>query len=166
MSQYRVQNPVNNKIIETFDALDGAASEPILEASSVAFTEWSGTPVSQRAEIVAKAASLFEERKEELAAIIAEEMGKPLPEGVEEAEFSSAIIQYYADNAEKFLADQEIPTEADGKAFIRRRPRVRLEPLISGGGQERGLRSGTLPTPLVVGFGEAARIAAKEMMVR
>ncbi|MHC2548291.1 NAD-dependent succinate-semialdehyde dehydrogenase [Corynebacterium hesseae] len=122
MSQYRVQNPVNNKIIETFDALDDAAIEPILEASSVAFTEWSGTPVSQRAEIVAKAASLFEERKEELAAIIAEEMGKPLPEGVEEAEFSSAIIQYYADNAEKFLADQEIPTEADGKAFIRRRP--------------------------------------------
>ena len=53
-----------------------------------------------------------------------------------------------------------------GAAFIRRRPRVRLEPLISGGGQERGLRSGTLPTPLVVGFGEAARIAAKEMMVR
>ena len=53
MSQYRVQNPVNNKIIETFDALDDAAIEPILEASSVAFTEWSGTPVSQRAEIVA-----------------------------------------------------------------------------------------------------------------
>lgn len=53
-----------------------------------------------------------------------------------------------------------------GAAFIRRRPRVRLEPLISGGGQERGLRSGTLPTPLVVGFGEAARIAKQEMTVR
>lgn len=53
-----------------------------------------------------------------------------------------------------------------GAAFIRRRPRVRLEALISGGGQERGLRSGTLPTPLVVGFGEAARIAKNEMAVR
>jgi len=53
-----------------------------------------------------------------------------------------------------------------GAAFIRRRPRVRLEALISGGGQERGLRSGTLPTPLVVGFGEAARLAKKEMAVR
>ena len=122
MSHYRVQNPANNEIVETFDALDNAAIEPILEASSAAFTEWSTTPVAKRAEIVAKAASLFEERKDELAAIIAEEMGKPLPEGVEEAEFSSAIIQYYADNAEKFLADQEIPTEADGKAYIRRRP--------------------------------------------
>ena len=37
-----------------------------------------------------------------------------------------------------------------GALYIRRRPRVRLEPLMSGGGQERGYRSGTLPTPLVV----------------
>ncbi|KAL5511373.1 NFS1 [Sanghuangporus vaninii] len=51
-----------------------------------------------------------------------------------------------------------------GAAYVRRRPRVRLEPIISGGGQERGLRSGTLATPLVVGLGEAARIAQQEMM--
>ena len=50
-----------------------------------------------------------------------------------------------------------------GALFVRRRPRVRLAPLFSGGGQERGLRSGTLPTPLVVGFGEACRIALIEM---
>jgi cysteine desulfurase len=50
-----------------------------------------------------------------------------------------------------------------GALYIRRRPRVRLLPLIDGGGQERGLRSGTLPTPLVVGLGRAAAIAAAEM---
>jgi len=50
-----------------------------------------------------------------------------------------------------------------GALYVRRRPRVRLEALFSGGGQERGMRSGTLPTPLVVGFGEAARIAKDEM---
>ena len=49
-----------------------------------------------------------------------------------------------------------------GALYVRRRPRVRLAPLFSGGGQERGLRSGTLPAPLVVGLGEAARIAAIE----
>ncbi|MGG5888252.1 cysteine desulfurase family protein [Falsiroseomonas sp. HC035] len=49
-----------------------------------------------------------------------------------------------------------------GALYVRRRPRVRLAPLFSGGGQERGLRSGTLPAPLVVGFGEACRIAALE----
>jgi cysteine desulfurase len=49
-----------------------------------------------------------------------------------------------------------------GALYVRRRPRARIAPLLSGGGQERGLRSGTLPAPLVVGFGEAARIAASE----
>jgi len=50
-----------------------------------------------------------------------------------------------------------------GALFVRRRPRVRLTPLFSGGGQERGLRSGTLATPLIVGLGEACAIAAAEM---
>ena len=50
-----------------------------------------------------------------------------------------------------------------GALYVRRRPRVRLTPLFHGGGQERGLRSGTLPTPLCVGFGAAAAIAAAEM---
>lgn len=50
-----------------------------------------------------------------------------------------------------------------GALYVRRRPRVRLQPLFSGGGQERGLRSGTLPTPLVVGLGEACRLARLEM---
>jgi cysteine desulfurase len=52
-----------------------------------------------------------------------------------------------------------------GALYVRRRPRVRLAALFSGGGQERGLRSGTLPAPLIVGFGEAARIAAIEAML-
>ena len=42
---------------------------------------------------------------------------------------------------------------------------MRLEPLISGGGQERGIRSGTVPTPLAVGLGEACRISGEEMEV-
>jgi cysteine desulfurase len=50
-----------------------------------------------------------------------------------------------------------------GALYVRRRPRVRLAPLFSGGGQERGLRSGTLAPPLVAGFGEACRLAGAEM---
>ncbi len=50
-----------------------------------------------------------------------------------------------------------------GALYIRRRPRVRLTPLFSGGGQERGLRSGTIPAPLAVGFGAACRLAQAEM---
>ena len=50
-----------------------------------------------------------------------------------------------------------------GALYVRHRPRVRLTPLFSGGGQERGLRSGTLPAPLIVGFGEACRLARLEL---
>ena len=50
-----------------------------------------------------------------------------------------------------------------GALYVRRRPRVRIKSILSGGGQERGFRSGTLPTPMVVGLGEAARIAKEEM---
>ncbi|XP_069508340.1 cysteine desulfurase [Ambystoma mexicanum] len=50
-----------------------------------------------------------------------------------------------------------------GAIYIRRRPRVRLEPLQSGGGQERGLRSGTVPTPLAVGLGAACEVSQQEM---
>jgi len=51
-----------------------------------------------------------------------------------------------------------------GALYVRRKPRVRLHALINGGGQERGMRSGTLPTPLCVGFGEACAIAQREMV--
>ena len=50
-----------------------------------------------------------------------------------------------------------------GALYVRRKPRVRLVAMIYGGGQERGFRSGTLPTPLCVGLGEACEIAMKEM---
>ncbi|KAK7114717.1 cysteine desulfurase-like isoform X2 [Littorina saxatilis] len=50
-----------------------------------------------------------------------------------------------------------------GVLYVRRRPRVRVEPPQSGGGQERGMRSGTVPTPLVVGLGAACEVAGKEM---
>lgn len=50
-----------------------------------------------------------------------------------------------------------------GALYVRKKPRVRLVPIINGGGQERGMRSGTLPTPLIVGLGMAAEIAYAEM---
>lgn len=50
-----------------------------------------------------------------------------------------------------------------GALYVRRRPRVHLEPLQSGGGQERGLRSGTVPAPLAVGLGAACELAKTEM---
>ncbi|XWS41715.1 hypothetical protein CRYUN_Cryun17cG0106600 [Craigia yunnanensis] len=50
-----------------------------------------------------------------------------------------------------------------GALYMRRRPRIRVEPQMNGGGQERGIRNGTVPTPLVVGMGAACEMALKEM---
>ncbi len=62
-----------------------------------------------------------------------------------------------------FSAHKMYGPKGVGALYVRRRPRARLLPLFSGGGQERGMRPGTLPTPLVVGFGEACRLAGLEM---
>ena len=51
-----------------------------------------------------------------------------------------------------------------GALYVRRRPRIRLQPLFHGGGQERGIRAGTLPTHQIVGMGEAFKIAMNEMV--
>ena len=50
-----------------------------------------------------------------------------------------------------------------GALWVRRKPRVRIDPMIDGGGHERGMRSGTLPVPQIVGFGKAAEVAAEEL---
>ena len=50
-----------------------------------------------------------------------------------------------------------------GALWVRRKPRIRIDPLLDGGGHERGMRSGTLPVPLIVGFGRAAELAKDEM---
>ena len=50
-----------------------------------------------------------------------------------------------------------------GALWVRRKPRVRIDPIIDGGGHERGMRSGTLPVPMIVAFGKAAELAKAEM---
>ena len=62
-----------------------------------------------------------------------------------------------------FSAHKTYGPKGIGALFVRRKPRVRLEPLIHGGGHERGMRSGTLPTHQMVGMGEAFRLAQLEM---
>lgn len=119
---YRLENPVTGEVRETYDTLTNEQALASVDAAHTAYLTWRDTPLEERARIVGRVAELFEERKDELAAIICEEMGKPLTEAVEEAEFSSEIFAYYVKGAADFTKDEEIPTDGPNKAYIQRLP--------------------------------------------
>ncbi len=119
---YRVQTPTTDEVIETFPTATTEEIENTVITADEASKSWGQVGIEKRAAIVAKAAELFDARKRDLAEIIADEMGKPLVEGIEEAEFAAEIFKYYADNGPNFAADQEIPTNSAGRAMIRRLP--------------------------------------------
>ena len=120
-NQYRVQNPVTNEVVETFEFATDQEIQDILSRSEEAFKTWRNTSYEERAEIVGKAAQLLKERANELAQIAAEEMGKPIPEGEWEMNFSGDILQFYADNAAEHSADKKVDVPG-GKAVVRRLP--------------------------------------------
>jgi succinate-semialdehyde dehydrogenase/glutarate-semialdehyde dehydrogenase len=122
MSRYRVQNPATGRIAATFDAASDEQIDHAVAASDAAFRKWRERGVQERAAVVHRVAELFTERKLELARIIAEEMGKPLQEGIEEVEFAASIIDYYAVHGPSLATDVEIPSTIPGKAIIERRP--------------------------------------------
>ena len=119
---YRVQNPVTNEVLETFDFATEAEIEGALGKAAAAFQDWGSRPISERAEIMTRVSELFLERKEELAKIASREMGKPDREIKGEIEFSAEIIKYYADNGAEFIEEQQIPAGGGKKATIRRLP--------------------------------------------
>lgn len=124
MSVYAVVDPATGDVVKEYPTATDEQIEAAVSAAANAFKEWSKTTsVAQRAELIRKVAALHNERKDELAAIIQREMGKPLDQSVGEVEFSATIYEFYADNAEKFLADEPIDLlDGEGSALIRRGP--------------------------------------------
>lgn len=122
MAKYRVQNPATGEIVETFDTATDSQIEQQLAAADAVYHTWREKSVQERAEVVKRAAELFEERKDELARIIAREMGKTLQESIEEVEFAASIIDYYAVHGPSLITDYEIPSTVPGKAFIQHLP--------------------------------------------
>ncbi|MGK2866336.1 MAG: NAD-dependent succinate-semialdehyde dehydrogenase [Mycobacterium sp.] len=122
MSLYQVVDPATGEVVREYPTATDAQVEEALTAANRAFGQWSKTTtVAQRADLIRKVAALHVERKDELAKIIQREMGKPFDQSVGEVEFSAAIYEFYADNAEKFLADEHIDLlEGEGSAEIRR----------------------------------------------
>ena len=121
-NEYRVQNPANNELIETFATATDAEVQQAIDAAETAFKTWRHTSFAERAAILSRVADLLRERKVELARISALEMGKATSQGEWEINFAADIIQFYADHAEEHSADQVLPNIAGGKAIVRRLP--------------------------------------------
>ncbi len=121
MSQYAVNNPATGEVVETFDGATDQEIQDAIAASKEAYADWSTLTFSDRAERLKKLADLLRTNSEDLAKVSCTEMGKPLEEMLGEIEFSADIIDYYADNGEKFAAEQQIPTQG-GNAVVRHLP--------------------------------------------
>lgn len=124
MNTYAVVNPATGKVEREYPTATDAEIEQALAAADNAFREWSkNSTVARRAALIKKVAQLHVERREKLAEIINREMGKPVDQSLGEVDFSAAIYDYYADHAEKFLADENIDLlDGGGSAVIKRGP--------------------------------------------
>lgn len=118
---YAVSNPFTGKTGQTFPTFDAAQVEHAVAAADRAHREWSSsTTPAQRGELLRKAAQLHRDRREELADLIVEEMGKIREGALGEVDFAADILDYYADNAEQICSDQPLTILGDGTAVIRR----------------------------------------------
>jgi succinate-semialdehyde dehydrogenase/glutarate-semialdehyde dehydrogenase len=119
---YQVVNPATGVVGEKFDLATDAEVEAALAKSAEAYRSWRDVPIAQRAKIVSRVADLFREQADRLGAIATEEMGKPLPESVGEADFCGDIFEYFATEGPGLASEQEIRTLALGRAFVQKLP--------------------------------------------
>jgi succinate-semialdehyde dehydrogenase/glutarate-semialdehyde dehydrogenase len=114
-------NPATGAVLAKFETLDAAGLENRLQRSDAAFAEWRKTSFAQRAEHMMRAANLLEAEADVFARIMASEMGKPLRDARAEALKSARGCRFYAENAEEFLRDEAVATEA-ASSYIRYEP--------------------------------------------
>jgi succinate-semialdehyde dehydrogenase/glutarate-semialdehyde dehydrogenase len=111
-------NPATGEVVRTFQALSAAETEIKLKLAADAFHEQRTTSFAVRAKMMLKAADIVEREKERFGRLMTLEMGKPYKAAVAEAAKCATACRYYAEHAEKFLADEVVETGAK-KSFIR-----------------------------------------------
>jgi succinate-semialdehyde dehydrogenase / glutarate-semialdehyde dehydrogenase len=114
-------NPATGELLQTFQALSETQIERKLELALSAFRDERKTSFAERGRRMLKAAQILEREKEACARLMTLEMGKPYKAALAEAVKCTTACRYYADNAEKFLADEVVETGAK-KSFIRYLP--------------------------------------------
>jgi succinate-semialdehyde dehydrogenase / glutarate-semialdehyde dehydrogenase len=110
-------NPTTGKTVRTFEPFSAARVSECLDRASAAYRDHRRTTFAARAQRMQKAAAILDAECRDLGRLMTVEMGKPLAAGIAEAEKCATACRYYADNAERFLADQPVKMEG-GKSWI------------------------------------------------
>jgi succinate-semialdehyde dehydrogenase/glutarate-semialdehyde dehydrogenase len=114
-------NPANGRILRQFEPHSDLEVERRLQRAADAFGEYRRMPLAERARRMTRAAGILESEKSSFAHTMTREMGKPLRAAVQEAEKCALACRYYAENAARFLADEEATT-GDTRTFVRYEP--------------------------------------------
>jgi succinate-semialdehyde dehydrogenase / glutarate-semialdehyde dehydrogenase len=114
-------NPATGETLRTFDALTAGQVENRVALAAALFPRWKTTSFSERAGRLLRAAEVLESRKQEWGRLMTLEMGKPIGAAIAEIEKCAWVCRYYAENAEKFLADENVATDA-ASSFVRYDP--------------------------------------------
>jgi succinate-semialdehyde dehydrogenase/glutarate-semialdehyde dehydrogenase len=122
MSDYAVVNPATGETLAEYDTLTDAGVGDALASAHEGYRAWSRTAPTERADALRRVAELHRERRDDLAAIIVREMGKPLEAALGEVDFAADITEYYADVIDKITGDTPLDILGEGSAVIRRSP--------------------------------------------
>lgn len=114
-------NPANNKTIKSYTEMQGEEISQIISQADEAFNSWKETSFIHRTKLMHNVASVLRNNSEEYSLLMTTEMGKPIKQSRAEVEKCAWVCDYYADNAEKFLRDEIIKTEAS-KSFVSYQP--------------------------------------------
>ena len=119
---YQSINPYNGQLIKSFDAIDDTQLEHKLKAAQACFDQvWRHKSFAERKAVLSRAAALMRERTQDFAQLITLEMGKLIAQSEGEVKLSAAILDYYAEHAESFLAPEKLTT-AKGDAVVESSP--------------------------------------------
>ena len=105
-------NPATEAVLATFDQFTPQQTEAALAQADAAFRDWRRRSVGERGSMMKRVAGLLRERKSRYAALITAEMGKPIAQAEAEVEKCAWVCDFYAEHAERFLAEEPVRTEA------------------------------------------------------
>ena len=114
-------NPATHEVIKEYELMDDKILDDIVHRAALAQDDWRKNSFDERASILRKVAKILKSNKSDYARLMAREMGKPLPQGESESEKCAWVCNYYTDNAEDFLSDEVIESDAD-KSYVTYNP--------------------------------------------